>query len=80
MMPLSDPISIPQAYNNSFSQETMPNPSTSFTSSVTDFGQGQVPMDYDQFLNEQYEDFEAPLDFGSPQDHLTDAYGNFCVN
>ena len=38
-------------------------------------------MDYNQFLNEQYEeDFEAPLDFGSPQDHLTDAYGNFCVN
>ncbi|KAM0699735.1 hypothetical protein Q7P36_000738 [Cladosporium allicinum] len=80
MMPLSDPISIPQAYNNSFSQETMTNPSTSFTSSVTDFGQGQVPMDYDQFLNEQYEDFEAPLNFGSPQDHLTDAYDNFCVN
>jgi hypothetical protein len=77
MMPLSAPISIPQHYNNSFNQETMTNPSTSFTSSVTDFGQGQVQMDYSQFLNEEYdeEDLEAP------PEHLTDAFGNnFCVN
>jgi hypothetical protein len=79
MMPLSAPISIPQGYHNSFSQDTMTNPSTSFTSSVTDFGQGQgqVQMDYSQFLNEEYDnDLEAP-----PPDHLTDAFGNnFCVN
>jgi hypothetical protein len=77
MMPLSDPISIPQAFNNSsFSQETMTNPSTSFTSSVTDFGQGQVQMDYNQFLNEEYDE-----DLETPPDHLTDAFGNnFCVN
>jgi hypothetical protein len=71
MMPLSAPISIPQPYNNSFNQETMTDPSTSFTSSLTDFGQGQVLMDYNQFLNEyDEEDLEAPPDL------LTDAYGN----
>lgn len=73
MMPLSAPISIPQPYNNSFNQEAMTNPSTSFTSSLTDFGQGQgqVLMDYNQFLNEyDEEDLEAPPDL------LTDAYGN----
>ena len=90
MMPLGRSISMPQAYN-SFSDQTMTDPSSSFTnssfsytapsssfmdSSVTD--SGQVPMDHSQFLNEQFDD---EVDFEAPQDHLTDVFGTaYCNN
>jgi len=70
MMPVDDPVSMAQVYNN-FAPETMASYSSSFMdSSVTD--SGQVPMDHSQFLDEQYEEEE----FEAPPAYLTDAYGN----
>jgi hypothetical protein len=70
MMPLSGQIWMPQAYNT-FSQQTVTDPSTSFMdSSVTDDG-GQVLTDYNQFLREQHEE----EDFDAPPDHFPEVFG-----